>query len=77
MSSHLIWFVAAYLVISIAIGLIAALKVHNASDYITAGRHLPIYVVFAAVFATWFPILSAHRCALSSWGSFSHARSTA
>ena len=54
MSSHLIWFVAIYLVLSIALGLVAALKVHNASDYITAGRHLPIYVVFAAVFATWF-----------------------
>ncbi len=50
----LLWFVVAYLVISIAIGLIAARRVHNARDYITAGRHLPIYVVFAMVFATWF-----------------------
>jgi solute:Na+ symporter, SSS family len=54
MSSSLFWFVAIYLVVSIAIGLVAAMRVHNASDYITAGRHLPIYVVFAAVFATWF-----------------------
>jgi len=50
----LLWFVIAYLVVSIAIGLIAATRVHNARDYITAGRHLPIYVVFATVFATWF-----------------------
>ncbi len=50
----LLWFVVAYLVISIAIGLIAAKRVHSTSDYITAGRHLPIYVVFAMVFATWF-----------------------
>jgi SSS family solute:Na+ symporter len=54
MSSNLIWFVAIYLGVSIAIGLVAALRVHSARDYITAGRHLPLYVVFAAVFATWF-----------------------
>jgi solute:Na+ symporter, SSS family len=50
----LLWFVIAYLAVSIAIGLVAAMRVHNSSDYITAGRHLPIYVVFATVFATWF-----------------------
>jgi len=50
----LLWFVIAYLVASIAIGLIAATQVRNAKDYITAGRHLPLYVVFATVFATWF-----------------------
>ena len=54
MGSSLFWFVTIYLVVSIAIGLIAARRVHSASDYITAGRHLPVYVVFAAVFATWF-----------------------
>ena len=50
----LLWLVALYLALSIALGLFAATKVHNASDYITAGRHLPLYVVFATVFATWF-----------------------
>lgn len=50
----LLWFVIGYLAVSIAIGLIAATRVHSARDYITAGRNLPIYVVFAAVFATWF-----------------------
>ncbi|MDR0717783.1 MAG: sodium:solute symporter family protein [Azoarcus sp.] len=46
--------VVAYLVVSIGIGLFAAAKVHNARDYITAGRHLPMSVVLAMVFATWF-----------------------
>ena len=50
----LITFVIAYLVVSLAVGLVAALKVHSAKDYITAGRTLPIWVVFATVFATWF-----------------------
>jgi len=50
----LIGFVVLYLVLSIGIGLYAATKVHNASDYITAGRSLPMIVVIAMVFATWF-----------------------
>ena len=50
----LIGFVVLYLVLSIGIGLYAATKVHNASDYITAGRSLPMFVVVAMVFATWF-----------------------
>ncbi len=50
----LIGFVILYLVLSIGIGLYAATKVHNASDYITAGRALPMIVVVAMVFATWF-----------------------
>ncbi len=50
----LLGFVIAYLVISIAIGLYAATKVHNARDYITAGRNLPMPFILAMVFATWF-----------------------
>ena len=50
----LIGFVVLYLVFSIGIGLYAATKVHSASDYITAGRSLPMIVVIAMVFATWF-----------------------
>jgi len=50
----LLWLVVAYLVISIGIGLYAATRVHNARDYITAGRNLPMVVVLAMVFATWF-----------------------
>ena len=50
----LIAFVTLYLVLSIGIGLYAATKVHNARDYITAGQSLPMIVVVAMVFATWF-----------------------
>ncbi len=50
----LLWFVIAYLVVSVAIGLIAATRVHNTRDYVVAGRSLPFYVVTATVFATWF-----------------------
>jgi solute:Na+ symporter, SSS family len=50
----LIGFVVLYLVLSIGIGLYAATKVHNARDYITAGQSLPMIVVIAMVFATWF-----------------------
>jgi Na+/proline symporter len=46
--------VVAYLVISIGIGVLAARRVHSASDFITAGRSLPMYMVMAMVFATWF-----------------------
>lgn len=50
----LIGFVVLYLMLSIGIGLYAATKVHNARDYITAGQSLPMIVVVAMVFATWF-----------------------
>ena len=50
----LLGLVVAYLLISIAIGLYGATKVHNARDYVTAGRNLPMAVVLAMVFATWF-----------------------
>jgi SSS family transporter len=50
----LIWFVIAYLLVSISIGLIAATRVHNSKDYAVAGRNLPLPVVMATVFATWF-----------------------
>lgn len=50
----LLTLVIAYLVISIAIGLYGATRVHNARDYITAGRNLPMHYVLAMVFATWF-----------------------
>lgn len=50
----LIGFVIAYLVVSIAVGLYAATRVKNSTDYVAAGRHLPLYIVTATVFATWF-----------------------
>ena len=50
----LLWFVIIYWLISVAIGLYAATRVHNTKDFAIAGRHLPFYMVTATVFATWF-----------------------
>lgn len=50
----LIAFVALYLVVTVAIGLWAARRVHNSRDYVVAGRSLPLYMSTALVFATWF-----------------------
>jgi SSS family transporter len=50
----LLAFVLVYLLISISIGLYAATRVKNATDYAVAGRSLPLPVVIATVFATWF-----------------------
>ncbi len=50
----LLWFVILYLMISVGIGLFAATRVHNARDFAIAGRSLPLPVVTATVFATWF-----------------------
>jgi SSS family transporter len=46
--------VVLYLLVTIAIGLWAAQRVHNSKDYVVAGRSLPLYMNTATVFATWF-----------------------
>ena len=50
----LVTFIVLYLLASIAIGLYAATRVHNTADYAVAGRSLPLAVVIATTFATWF-----------------------
>lgn len=50
----LMTFIILYLVISVVIGLYAATRVHNTADYAVAGRSLPLAVVIATTFATWF-----------------------
>jgi Na+/proline symporter len=50
----LVWFVVLYLMVSVGIGLFAATRVHNVRDFAVAGRSLPLPVVMATVFATWF-----------------------
>ncbi len=50
----LIWFVVFYLLISVGIGLYASTRVHNSRDFVVAGRNLPLPIVTATVFATWF-----------------------
>ncbi len=50
----LIWFVVVYLLFSVGIGLYASTRVHNSRDFVVAGRNLPLPIVTATVFATWF-----------------------
>lgn len=50
----LVTFVVLYMILTIAIGLIAARRVKNSKDYLVAGRSLPLYMNVATVFATWF-----------------------
>lgn len=52
--NNLFWFVIIYWVISVGIGLYASRFVSNSSDFANAGRSLPLYIVTATVFATWF-----------------------
>ncbi len=47
-------FVILYLLVSVGVGLYAATRVHNAKDFAVAGRSLPLPIVTATVFATWF-----------------------
>ncbi|MEN9587598.1 MAG: hypothetical protein RIT15_1173 [Pseudomonadota bacterium] len=50
----LLTLVFAYLIITIAIGLIAARRVKNSADFAIAGRHLPLAMIVTTTFATWF-----------------------
>ena len=50
----LVTFIVLYLLGSVAVGLWAARRVHNTADYAVAGRSLPLAVVIATTFATWF-----------------------
>jgi solute:Na+ symporter, SSS family len=46
--------VVAYLLVTIAIGLWAAKRVKNTTDFAVAGRHLPLVMIVTTTFATWF-----------------------
>jgi solute:Na+ symporter, SSS family len=50
----LITAVLIYLACTVAIGLYAARRVQNTTDFLVAGRSLPLYMNIATVFATWF-----------------------
>ena len=43
-----------YLLVTIAIGLWAARRVKNTTDFAIAGRHLPLVMIVTTTFATWF-----------------------
>ncbi len=50
----LLTLVIVYLLITIAIGLMAAKRVQNSADFAIAGRHLPLAMIVTTTFATWF-----------------------
>ena len=50
----LLTFVILYIVVSLAVSLWAARRVHSAHDFYTAGRSLPLSMVTAMMFAGWF-----------------------
>ena len=43
-----------YLAITVGIGVYASRRVKSEEDFILAGRHLPMFMATATVFATWF-----------------------
>ena len=50
----LLTLVIVYLLVTIAIGLVAAKRVKNSADFAIAGRHLPMAMIITTTFATWF-----------------------
>ncbi|CAA2108056.1 sodium:solute symporter family protein [Variovorax paradoxus] len=50
----LLTLVIVYLLVTIAIGLYAAKRVKNTTDFAIAGRHLPLFMIVTTTFATWF-----------------------
>ncbi len=50
----LLTLVIVYLLVTIAIGLMAAKRVKNSADFAIAGRHLPLAMIVTTTFATWF-----------------------
>ncbi|MEI6768944.1 MAG: sodium:solute symporter, partial [Betaproteobacteria bacterium] len=50
----LLFLVIVYLLVTIAIGLLAARRVKNSSDFAIAGRNLPLVMIVTTTFATWF-----------------------
>ncbi len=50
----LLTLVIVYLLVTIAIGLVAAKRVKNSADFAIAGRKLPLIMIVTTTFATWF-----------------------
>jgi len=50
----LLTLVIVYLLVTIAIGLVAAKRVKNSADFAIAGRRLPLVMIVTTTFATWF-----------------------
>ena len=54
MNTTLIVFVVLYLLGTLALGMWAGTRIKNTSDFAVAGRSLPLIMVIATTFATWF-----------------------
>jgi solute:Na+ symporter, SSS family len=54
MNLPLLGFIVVYLLVTVAIGWWAARRVKTASDFVVAGKNLPMFVAACALFATWF-----------------------
>lgn len=68
--NFLLFWIILYLIASIGIGLYASRKVRTDTDYILAGRGLPLYIVIATTFATWFgseTVLGTSSTFLDEW----------
>jgi SSS family transporter len=50
----IVTFILGFFALRMAVGIWASRRVTDATDYIVAGRKLPIYMVGASVMATWF-----------------------
>lgn len=50
----IVWFVVLYLAVSVGIGVYVSARVRTTKDFAVAGRSLPLPIVTATVFATWF-----------------------
>ena len=46
--------VTLYLIVTLLIGALSSFFVKNSTDYVLAGRRLPLYLSSSALFATWF-----------------------
>ncbi len=49
-----ILFIALFFVVRIAVGIWAGRQVQDNTDYVVAGRRLPIHMAVAFIMATWF-----------------------
>jgi solute:Na+ symporter, SSS family len=50
----LLFFILLYLLVTVLVGVWASRRVHNTTDFLLAGRKLPLYMATTVVFATWF-----------------------
>ena len=46
--------VGIYMAIMIAVGLYASRKTHSLTDFVVAGRKMPLWLCSISIFSTWF-----------------------